>query len=252
MIDPINPGGRFVQTLFYDDKPIPFVDINKDLPDYRGACFVNEFYAIERAVDQWLKPIKDDQATGKYLLPSQRYCSGIVNFGGIDSGWLIPRLILQQPRNIGDLTLILSIYEAASYRSKDLHSELIAVHSAVKVLKGTFFKSVAKKSVQSKLFSSRQGLLPLVWAEIMFAVEHDIYAGICEICSSVFAYNQRYNQKVCGDECRKTKAKTKLDEMDPEIKKIHQNLRQAKSRAKTKDEKKQLQKEIDQLLNKGK
>jgi endogenous inhibitor of DNA gyrase (YacG/DUF329 family) len=70
--------------------------------------------------------------------------------------------------------------------------------------------------VPAELFTSETGLLPLVWAEILYAVRNDIYTFSCEICGKWFPIGsgvvkkrkdkqktgyKNYNQKYCP-ECR--------------------------------------------------
>ncbi|WP_276624570.1 hypothetical protein [Syntrophomonas wolfei] len=260
------------QVLFpgYSEQPIPYEHIDKNLPDYRAICFMTEFLSLTGAIIQWLQPVlnidkfnsrinkgkaspPNAQYANKYLLPSQRYCDMKHDFGGIDSSWKIPKMIELALREADDYSTIISnslILDSSGYRSKEIHSELIVIQfdTRTRVLKGTHFKSVHKQSVLAKLFSSRQGLLPLIWAEIMYAVEHDIYAGFCETCGSVFTYDgHRFNKKFCSPECSKEKVKNSIKEMDEEYRKKYQNLRKAKSRAQSQVEKDLWQRRINKL-----
>ncbi|MDD4438676.1 MAG: hypothetical protein PHS04_11670 [Tissierellia bacterium] len=244
--------------------PIAFKYYMKDAhPDHiEGFRYLAEFLGMSNAFKLWLSPqINKLCKTKKYLLPSDSYCENIKLAGGIDYAkevsMIAKNIVVDDVEDIVHYWLLLA-YEAVGCRSKEVTAELIAIDAERKesVYTGRGERDnryVTRKTVLSKLYTSRQGLLPLIWAEISFAVEHDIYAGFCEVCGSAFPYiNHRFNKKVCSSECAKKKTNDKLQEKDPEFNKRYQNLRQAKARAKTQQEKDSRQKEIDKLLRKWK
>ncbi|OQA07908.1 MAG: hypothetical protein BWY65_01701 [Firmicutes bacterium ADurb.Bin373] len=254
----------------HSEEPLQFNGFDVKHPYYRARAFNLEYLCVLKAVQTWLilrrnvKEISkrtgiDKWFKGKYLLPSRAYCDALDLLGGSECDLLIPVLL---PQVDADNVPLLRLFECALLRGKQVHSDLMGIEAltekkAKSTLKDAYskkdirFTQTTKRHVLSRLYSSRQGLLPLVWAEIMYAVEHDINAGFCEVCGSVFQLNVS-NKKVCSDECTRAKKRKRRDMLDPEYRSKYESLSANKKRATTKAEKDKFDAMLKQLNKKFK
>ncbi|MGD0621071.1 MAG: hypothetical protein ABSA82_01190 [Thermacetogeniaceae bacterium] len=74
----------------------------------------------------------------------------------------------------------------------------------IKYKTSTQYKTIEERKVTTECFVSSQGFLPLVWAEILYAVRNDIFAQECSVCHDWFPIKPgKYNENQCSEECRK-------------------------------------------------
>lgn len=107
---------------------------------------------------------------------------------------------------------------------------------------------VRGNKIKSRCYYSSAGILPLVWAEIKFAIENDIFIRRCPSCDNYFALAKNAMKKLyCNDKCR-DKYRVQKDKQNPNYEQI-QRLKMRKSRTDDIKKKEEIQKEIDILKN---
>ncbi len=120
-----------------------------------------------------------------------------------------------------DQQRIIERYELLIERNTQFHTNTIAVNIDKNIIKAKFdtikvkdriststqYKTIAEKWVATECYISNQGFLPLVWAEILYAVRNDIFAQECPVCHRWFPITDgKYSSKYCSPKCR-SKAK---------------------------------------------
>ncbi len=79
--------------------------------------------------------------------------------------------------------------------------------------KNQMTKYVISKKVKPKLHTSYEGIMPLIWAEVFFSLENDLYINKCEICSNYFPIQfSKHNQVYCSIKCRNESKRRKSSE----------------------------------------
>lgn len=109
-----------------------------------------------------------------------------------------------------------------------------------------------KNKLKSKSYYSNSGILPLLWAEIKYAIENDIFARQCS-CGKYFELTKKnMMKKICNRKCGYDQRKKK-DRKNPNYDEITR-LKQRKSRLRkrllnsiSETEKKKLKEMIDKL-----
>ncbi|HEX9058687.1 MAG TPA: hypothetical protein VF941_00745 [Clostridia bacterium] len=118
----------------------------------------------------------------------------------------------------------------------------------------SYIQPVTNKDINigAKVFTS-DTFLSLAWAEIMFAIEHNIHSKECPVCKNWFpVLNKKYEsplkQKLCGSpECKKTFEKERRN--SPEFKE-YTNLGVQLLRETRPSEKKKIEKRRDEIREK--
>jgi len=147
------------------------------------------------------------------------------------ANWLVPRTGDLRPRTYQKPSQQFADTTVQIPDDPDVHKRLAAIHSeygfeAVEreypylwlqtYMEGIFHHRTNSVGVEIMLTSDRHGrrqpskryksesFLALAWIEIMWAMEHDIYARICTTCGSVFRLKGPYSRKSyqCSPACR--------------------------------------------------
>lgn len=231
-------------------------------------CILFEISTIEDEFLPYLFPGTDKVMTNgvveefKSRTPSEKYTQAMAYSDSYDNssellenmikiiyGGLIPSEALFQDRSfIPALKSIRYSQLSDDIRSVDIESKERSTErpDAYHLKDADIFKYSYKrdKRVISRCYYSSSGILPLLWAEIKFAIENDIFISKCP-CGKYFIQNKSNNQVYCNAKCRDRQRKIK-DMQNPNYVEI-QKLKVRKSRVKTKDEKDKIQVEIDKL-----
>lgn len=217
-----------------------------------------EGLALRQALRIWLLPQGKGRVGGKNRqTPSQRFSylwqanqtpqdfwylwaefnkwsAGLIN----SEDWLIPHLTILP-------------YEALTERSKQFNS-LIAAFKLVRTKRGSSetIKYIQDKIVTAEQYSSKDGLMPLLWAEITHAVRHDIYAKNCPVCGKWFSIPKgnrgyKFNQIYCTTDCRR-EAERQINKNDRNYRGI-KRLQTKRARTTSPEEKNKLTQEIKKL-----
>lgn len=245
---------------FHFENPINFTWPFKDTPIPRWFKYGVELMCIERALDEWLSPEKQGRAGNKHReTPTKRYASSWSDsFSPLDLECLMPTLAETLVKDnktekelIGKLRFA-NFHEVRLKRNRQVIRELCSVKSENVLIRkenGSYkVNTYRENKCFSVLYTSQNGLLPLVWAEILYAVENDIYAKRCEICGKIIplpSLKGKYNLKYCSDKCKR-KAEKEANKRIANYKEI-QRLRMRRSRATTQEEKDRLTEEIEKL-----
>lgn len=245
---------------FHFENPINFTWLFKDESIPRWLKYSIELMCIERAINEWLSIEKQGKVGNKHReTPAERYASSWSDsLSPIDLEYLLPAIVdtLAKDSKTGEeligMLRFASFHEARLERNRQLIRELCAVkpeNVLIRKEKGSYKVNTYRENKHfSILYTSQNGLLPLVWAEIMYAVENDIYAKECEICRKVIplpSLKGKYNLKYCSDKCKR-KAEKEANKRIANYKEI-QRLRMRRSRATTQEEKDRLTEEIEKL-----
>jgi hypothetical protein len=98
--------------------------------------------------------------------------------------------------------LHLLLWELLGERNSQVSVEVINQDvEQVTIKSNDFYRHIKEKSVPTKAYSA-QGFLPLLWAEIRYFAENDIFARPCEVCGRWFTVKNQRGQKYCSPECR--------------------------------------------------
>ena len=167
-----------------------------------GFCL--EYIFIEYALHKWLVP------TGKGRnreTPSQKYSKSY--------GKIIPYkeklFALMSALTTKDFNFKQELWQLVSERNKQFLIEFVSVDVDQTVKRSGYAgKLVTEKPVFAECYTSNN-LLPLAWAEIMYAVKNDIFALPCGICGQWFPLEKgKYNQKYCSPECLSESKRRKI------------------------------------------
>lgn len=139
----------------------------------------------------------------------------------------------------------LILYKSFETRNQQVHTSIYSLNKERKRRKSTvkYKAKVDEKEIQtdfdvinifSRVYTSERGLLPLLWAEIIYAVENNLYLEECFLCKKWFVPTTKY--RFCSVRCYKTFSNS------------YDRLRQQKRRAKNEEDKRTIQQEINKLL----
>ncbi|MGB9858834.1 MAG: hypothetical protein ACPLQP_02725 [Moorellaceae bacterium] len=220
----------------FGETPVPLLFFNEVPPD---LAFRLEFLSIGMALKNWLLPLKG----GNKKPPSKRYsifyrALELSDGSPLDvEEWLfllgvrareeaiqetiisairpwlkeLGKELPESQRKIPpELLSYLCLTEIVQTRSQQISSLPVRLEVEKAVMRkrdtpaGETIRDVEKRYVLAKLYTSTSGLLPLVWAEILYAVENNIFARPCEECGNWFPphKNQINQQKYCSPACR--------------------------------------------------
>lgn len=106
------------------------------------------------------------------------------------------------------------LHAVRNFRSKMLHTDTVAKKNNRKLLRSHAGQDDSSeyltKNHTSKLYESTQGILPLLWAEILFCIDNDLCLRQCRYCNKWFQVKK--NEKYCCDKCREIAKKNQDDQ----------------------------------------
>lgn len=157
-----------------------------------------ELISLQTAVDNWLLPRVGERRPGTYLKPSQQ---------------LLARSV-QLPDDPDIHKRLAAIQAEYGFGPNDGESQLLWL---LTYMEGTFRYRTGSVGAQimvttdgngrpqsGKLYKS-DSFLALAWIEIMWALDHEIYARTCQSCGTVFRLGGPYTRKfyLCSPACRR-------------------------------------------------
>ncbi len=251
------------------NPPIDFLNVRKYLQ--------LEIMAIEEFCD-WLDPgatgyrfidyetgkVRDCMFSGK--TPSKRYTESMSTLGSnigspsliddmlntlgciisldvlLDNRSFIPIIKSKRYSQFSDDIRDINIIQDTT---EQLRPEAYKVEKANKI---TYVHRVPKRTI-SRCYYTSNGIFPLIWAEIKYAIENDINIRQCKCCKKFFEPTPR--QKYTCDECRSSGRQRRKSDIlkygSIENCKKAESLRQKKHRAVTEAEKEAIQQQIEAL-----
>lgn len=196
---------------------------------------------IETAIYEWLYPTGGGRSGSKTRwTPLKKYQTGITRDPFMFDAYLglsrqINEATTTDKRELAKKNLEISLLEVQRARNLQYRTVLCNYEDVTKTvrteletdehinLKECVRKDTKLTKIPSKLFISNDGLLPLIWAEILYAVENNIYAKFCDNCDNLFAIPILKGQNGCSPGCCKA-LKIKNDKREQ----LREQLRQAK------------------------
>lgn|GEM_PF-3031024 len=157
-----------------------------------------EMICLRTAVDNWLVPQVGARRPHTYLKPDQQFVAKSVQ-------------IPDDPDIHKRLAAIQSEY---GFAAMDEEYRSLWVNTYMEGILNHRLRSVSNEIMittdghgnrgRSKLFHS-DSFLALAWIEIMWALDHDIHAQICQNCGTVFRLGGPYTRKayLCSAACRR-------------------------------------------------
>jgi len=202
------------------ETPVQFKAVfGKSLPEEEAYWL--ELRCIYKAVLDWLFPTgKGRRGTKTRLTPSQKFAQTWEIAHPLDLDIMLNPMeeaINRQAKTREQLFnghLFIQLHKAMVQRKRQFITDFVAVTDGKSVTAKSHkfdkdedypgspkykYKYTQKERFTAELFTSEKGLLPLVWAEILYAVKNDIYAKFCRYCGSLFA--GRPNKKCCRQKC---------------------------------------------------
>ncbi|OPY58112.1 MAG: hypothetical protein A4E55_01197 [Pelotomaculum sp. PtaU1.Bin035] len=219
-----------------------------------------EFLFIKDSVSLWLAPHgKGRVGTQGRKTPSQRYAwyldeyfHPLIADQSLSNAykWLYGNSDMVSDEK-ERWAIIIGIYEAYQERSLQVSNQLTTVSSSKVIHKSGIgqFKHIREKSITSEFYTSFNGLLPLAWAEIGYAVRNNIFINTCTVCYRKFPItNGKYNHKYCSERCS-AEAEKRVNKQNTNYNKI-KALQMRCKRSNSQEEKDRLTKEIEALRSK--
>jgi hypothetical protein len=205
-----------LNTKFLNIKLEQFKDGMKEVPVFLNSmdkemqvsdAFLLEFILIQSALFDWLSPTGRGRAGSKYReTPSQKFAKLThgVFLSASEQRFVFKKMSLHKGKFPELKQIALLRDELRRTRNRQFTSELVSLDTEkVNVRSNEFYRQVIERRIISESYTSYNGLLPLVWAEILYAVRYDIFARLCETCTHWFPLEKgKYNQKFCGPKCR--------------------------------------------------
>ncbi len=196
-------------------------------PDDTSFWYFIESECFRQAIIDWLIPKKESDKSKVYLKPKEMFIRNTfqTDNGGINNSWLQQILnhhdlesypheeIIKLINKVGNVPFVFH-HERGKVLTPDQwqiillsgYREFVFRHRTRQV--GTeIFAKPQKEGEQEDLYYlyCSDSLLPLAWIELMWAVEHNTYAHICQICDGVFEITKPYRREVytCPGDCTK-------------------------------------------------
>lgn len=233
---------------------------------FEGKAVFFEGIAILHAMRLWLEPTGIGRPGRKGReTPSQKYSSfWSENFTPLDIESIFSYYVKKNesaanaaktPKEYFNLNYILYPYYAMDKRTDQFTTRIAAITPTVTIKSNDGIrKHTQEKRVTAELYTSRNGLLPLLWAEIQHAIKNDVYAGECLYCNNWFPISKgkrshNFNQKYCSPKCRRDAEKQ--SNLKNEIYKEINKLKMRKTRAKNQEDIDLLTREIERLKKEG-
>jgi len=178
----------------FEEPPVSFkMLLGEGLP--KSFLFALELRLVKFALSYWLVPCASGGKT-----PSQRLFSAWEDKTQRETAMLMAGAILGKLKLFDQLHLLL--WELVGERNSQGSVEVIDQDvEQVTIRSNDFYRHIKEKSVPTKAYSA-QGFLPLLWAEIRYFAENDIFARPCEVCGRLFPVKNQRGQKYCSPECR--------------------------------------------------
>ncbi len=186
-----------------------------------------ELVSLRTAVDNWLVPRVGERRPHTYLKPSQQMLTDSVQIP--DDPDIHKRLAAIQGEygfeTVDDQfrSLWLQTYMEGTFRhrTRSVSGEIIITTDG------------RSRKQQGKLYQS-ESFLALAWIEILWALEHDIYARICQNCGAVFRIGGPYTRKayLCSPTCRQVHRTEKMGgpEKMREYNRLHKQISRQRHR----------------------
>lgn len=252
------------------EKPVRFASVNdNDI----ALSFWTEFEAVNEALTNWLVPSGKGQTGRKNRKsPTQRYAevfeelpspTELNRFLSILDWYLKNNQIIED--DLVKNRLYIPLHESRKQRNTQFSSELVAVTTERRLVRcekddtdpdpdnaRIINKTIKEVKTTAELFTSQNGLIPLVWAEILFAVRNDIFARRCLFCGDLFDLPKSAggaNKKYCRP--AHTRLAEKQREKEDKDYPAKKRLQMQRSRSKTQEEKDKLTAEILKLKQGG-
>ncbi len=198
--DSVAEGCKVVHDKGYTTTTAQIIKaIPKEFANEEGNWLWLEYLAVRGAVDVWLFPKERLGGRPKYLTPKERYLETSLQLPGWDM-WasatvaLFDVLLNRDSLNVDAKKmagLLMHTYreEVFRFRTRQATTEVMVIEKN------------SKKDI-AHLYRAK-GLLPLLWMEIMWAIENGKHAAFCDICGSAFHLTKPYKRKayLCSSEC---------------------------------------------------
>ncbi|RPF47098.1 hypothetical protein EDD75_1370 [Thermodesulfitimonas autotrophica] len=143
-----------------------------------GEAYAAEIQFLSRALEWWLLPA----GRGKRTRPAERFVASLANAGTPHFAAVV------------------------CSRSREAPSWFMGavVEHAVKRSSDTTGRELIERTFPARVYTSNGGILPLCWAEVLYAAENNIFARPCEVCGRWFPLpkTQVGQQKFCSPSCR--------------------------------------------------
>lgn len=210
---------EFSHLRLYDAPCLPpmahnLINAGPDVWREPALWYFLEILALRRAVTKWLTP-QPTHRPGRYLPPVEVVARSF-------SPGLLDGTPVKAPRRPAKAEDVLSSFLANALAPVTSQNDMIwldglytqELFNARTQQVGVAFPRfvLIGKRVTSAYSYSAVGLLPLAWAEIMWAISSGTYAHTCDICGGVFALSPPYRRAAytCSPECAR---KQKINRM---------------------------------------
>lgn len=195
---------KMIDPSSITDKPLGPLSTS-----YKMLGLYSELIAFVNAITLWLSQNKSNNS------PLDRYSNSWpkdIESVPVHAINLIPELTaiyaLQQD-NLSETERLSFVqfrllHAIRSFRSNMLHTDTVAKKNYRKLLRSHASEDDSSeylsKNYTSKLYKSAQGILPLLWAEILYCIDNDLCIRQCLNCYIWFQVKK--NEKYCCDTCR--------------------------------------------------
>lgn len=201
-----------------------------DFDSYGDAFwYFMEVECYRQAIKDWLTPKKESDNARVYLKPREMFIKNSLpkSNDNVENSWL--QYILDShslehyPKdeisklfdNFEDVPFALH-HERGNILTPEQWQEILFLgyqefvfrHRTSQAGTEMFVKTESNGEISISYSYNVNGLLPLVWVELMWAVDHDVYACGCQICDGIFEITRPYKRKAysCPGECTKQQA----------------------------------------------
>jgi hypothetical protein len=188
------------------ERPVELFATMPLLPN-KEAAYLYEIQFLQYALFDWLQPSGEGRAGRPHRkTPSQKYTESFNPY----AGWGLQTLNMEHfllevsdSVNIDDLPIQAQMRIRREVALLERNMQFCTLTQSLNTDKKIKAKSetcraVEERRVTSECFVSNQGFLPLVWAEVLYAVRNDIFAQICQVCKDWFPIIPgKYTQKYC-------------------------------------------------------
>lgn len=210
--DPISKVAYCIaENTFHYEKPIVGIGIT-EAPGKMGYPYLMERIYLTMMVRNWLEPQKEypDKPSKKFAMLWDMI--ELIELSDEKTNSLLDKIHSLSKED--QLLEKFRIYfrKALNFRNDQFITKLGTVDIIYsKKVAGDYIYNKENK-IFSELYLSKTGLLPLAWAEIIFAVRNDIQAKFCEnpTCKTLFGVSRSYS-KFCSNKCKDSFHNAKRD-----------------------------------------
>lgn len=198
-----------------------------DFNSYGNAFwYFMEVECYRQAIEDWLTPKKESEHARVYLKPREMFVKNSLQKANvnIENSWLQHILdshnLESYPKNeisklindFEDIPFVLHHEKGNVLTSEQWqailflgYQEFVFRHRTSQAGTEIFVNAERNGEIAISYSYNVKGLLPLAWVELMWAVDHDIYAHDCQICGGIFEITRPYKRKsyTCPGECKK-------------------------------------------------